>query len=339
MEKFLLGTYTRKESQGIYEGTLDVENKTLLPVQLVQKEKNPTYLTTDGEILYTVGTNDDGGGLMSYEKTSAGDYQLINAVTKPGNSPCYVAVDQKRQLVYSANYHLGDLRSYKILKNGGLELADEVLHEGSGPHANQEKPHVHYTDLAPDNRLIACDLGTDGVYTYDVAEDGKLTEVAVFNELPGTGPRHLVFHPKQSVAYLVGELAGTVTVLQYFSDGHFESLQTISTLPADFTGENSGGAIRISQDGRFLYASNRGHNSIAIFAINENGTMLALVAITDSHGDFPRDFNFSKNDQFLICAHQKSDHLSLFEKNSDGTLTFLENSCYAPEAVCVHFPA
>lgn len=338
MENFLIGSYTKRVSQGIYAGTFEVENQKISPLTFVQGETSPTYLTTSKKgILYTVGNDENGGGIISYQKNSDGSFSLINGVTHPGSAPCYVAVDEKRQLVYSANYHLGEVVSYKILENGGLELADVITHSGSGPHPNQEKAHVHYTDLAPDGRLIACDLGSDGVYTYDVSETGKLTEVAVFQAEPGTGPRHLVFHPQENIAYLIGELANTVTVLAYFSDGHFEKIATYSTLPEDFNGESAGGAIRITKDGKYLYASNRGHNSLAIFAVEKGGKTLALVAITDTKGDFPRDFAFDPTEEFLICTHQKSDYLSLFKKNEDGTLSFLNAETFAPEAVCIHF--
>lgn len=330
-EKFLLGTYTRKTSKGIYEGTLEDEK---LTVNFLLPESNPTYLTTSKKnILYTVGADDNGGGIVSYDLNHK---EKINSVTFPGSAPCYVAVDEKRQLVYSGNYHKGSLLSYKILSDGSLKAADKVTHTGSGPHKNQEKAHVHYSDLAPDGRLIVCDLGTDGLYTYDVSPEGKLTEIALFKAVPGTGPRHLVFHPEKNMAYLIGELANTVTVLSYFPDGHFESLQTLSTLPEDFSEESSGGAIKITRDGKFLYASNRGHNSLACYHVEKDG-LLTLVEITSSHGDFPRDFSLNSTDEYLICTHQKSDHLSLFKKEANGKLTFISNDTLAPEAVCVKF--
>ena len=337
-ENFLIGSYTKRTSQGIYAGTLDIEKNEISPLTLAQAETSPTYLTTSKKgVLYTVGSDALGGGIISYQPNDKGDYSLINKAIRPGNAPCYVAVDEKRQLVYSANYHLGEIVSYKILENGGLKIADIVTHSGSGPHPNQEKAHLHYTDLAPDERLIACDLGTDEIYTYDVAENGKLTQAAVFKTAAGTGPRHLGFHPKENIAYVIGELASTITVLTYFPDGHFEKVESHSTLPKDFSGENSGGAIRITKDGHFLYASNRGDNSLAIFTVKNNGKKLELLTIIKTKGAFPRDFAFDPQEKFLICTHQNSDYLSLFKKNEDGTLTFLNADIFAPEAVCIHF--
>lgn len=128
----------------------------------------------------------------------------MNAATEEGAAPCYVAVDEARQLVYGANYHKGALNTYKIQPDGSLEAAASLFHkEPTGPHKNQDKAHTHYTDLTPDQRLAVCDLGTDRVYTYDVTEAGEVEEVAVYVAEPGTGPRHLVFHPNKAIAYLL----------------------------------------------------------------------------------------------------------------------------------------
>ena len=132
-------------------------------------------------------------------------FNLLNKVTEEGAPPCYVAVDENRQLVYATNYHQGIVHVYRILEDGSLEDADKVIHtEPTGPHENQNNAHVHYTDLTPDQRLVVCDLGTDRVYTYNVSLDGKLSEIAQFVTEPGTGPRHLVFHQQNHwLIYLV----------------------------------------------------------------------------------------------------------------------------------------
>lgn len=339
MEKhFFLGTYTKKNSKGIYQGTLDLEKKEITQVNFLQKEVSPTYLAlSKNNVLYTVGAEDGKGSLDSYT-FSNNQLSFLNAVAKEGAAPCYVAVDEKRQLVYSANYHQGTVRSYRIEKNGALTLADEVFHQGSGPHENQEKAHVHYTDLTPNGYLVSCDLGTDEVTTYDVKEDGKLTEIALFKAQPGTGPRHLVFHPNGKYAYLIGELANTLTILEYHSDGHFTEVETLSTLPEDFSDFSAGGAVKISKDGNYVYASNRGHNSIAVFATSEDGGKLEIIQTIPSGGDFPRDFSFDPTGKLLVCAHQKSDELAVFEVDKvSGKLTFLNANQKGPEGVCVVF--
>ncbi|WP_165005318.1 MULTISPECIES: lactonase family protein [unclassified Enterococcus] len=337
IETIILGTYTRRESEGIYTIQLDTEKEALTNLSLATKETSPTYLVkSKAGNLYTVTSIDGLGGAGAYDPS----FHFLNAVTESGAPLCYVAVDEPRQLLYGANYHKGEVNVYHILKDGELEAADAVFHqEPTGPHKNQDHAHVHYTDLTPDQRLAVCDLGTDRVYTYDVSENGKLTEKAVFIAEPGTGPRHLVFHPNNQIAYLFGELDSTVRVLSYQKeDGTFQELQKISTLPEEFTEENGGAAIRISTDGRFLYASNRGHNSIAVFAISEDGTHVERTQIISTEGDFPRDFALSSDDRYVVCANQNTDNLSLYRRHPEtGSLELVQKDVYAPECVCVYF--
>ena len=193
--------------------------------------------------------------------------------------------------------------------------------------------------MTPDQRLAVCDLGTDRVYTYDVTEAGEVEEVAVYVAEPGTGPRHLVFHPNKAIAYLFGELDSSVSVLSYDeTDGSFTQKQKVSTLPQDFDGENGGAAIRVSNDGRFLYASNRGHNSIAAFAIAEDGLSVETIQIISTEGDFPRDFALSPDGAYVVAANQNSDNLTLYRRDKEnGLLTMIQKDVFAPEAVCVYF--
>lgn len=337
IHKIILGTYTRRVSEGIYQIDLDTATETLNNLELVTKENSPTYLAKSNEnFLYSVTSREDQGGMASYDPQN----KFLNAVTEEGASPCYVAVDEPRQLVYGANYHKGELNTYKIQPDGSLEAVATLFHkEPTGPHKNQDKAHTHYTDLAPDQRLVVCDLGTDRVYTYDVTEAGEVEEVAVYVAEPGTGPRHLVFHPTKRIAYLFGELDSSVSVLTYDeTDGSFTQKQKISTLPKDFDGENGGAAIRVSADGRFLYASNRGHNSIAVFSIDEDGLSIDLIQSIATEGDFPRDFALSPDDAHIVAANQNSDNLTLYRRDSEtGLLTMIQKDVFAPEAVCVSF--
>ena len=338
LEKFLLGSYTRRISEGIYHISLDTQKKELVHLTHLIKEDNPTYLDVSKKgILYSVAKEGDLGGVASYKKNNNGSYTLLNRIMVEGAPPCYVAVDDNRGVVYGANYHQGILYSYKMNDDGSLSLADKIQDNGNGPHENQEGPHVHYADLTPDNRLVVCDLGNDTVYTYDVDNQGQLTEVAKFIAAPGTGPRHLVFHPEKPIAYLFGELSSDVLVLAYDAQsGSFTELQTISTLPETHTEFNGGAAIRITKDGKFLYASNRGHNSLVVYEVANDGKTLKTLQWISVEGDFPRDFNLSKEEDFVVVANQNSDNLTLFERNKQtGLLTLLQKDVFAPEVVCV----
>ena len=328
------GTYTKRKSKGIYKARFNSETGQLANLELVATEPSPTYLALDKTgHLYSVGTENDLGGIAAFKA----DYSPLNHVVAEGAPLCYVAVDESRNLVYGANYHKGQVLSYRRLADGSLELADIAQHEGSGPHENQTSSHVHFADLTPDKFLVTCDLGTDQLITYKVSPQGNLEQIALYTTTAGAGPRHIVFHPFSKIAYLICELNATIEVLIYDGWGQFERLQTISTLPNDYSGFNATAAIRISTDGRFVYASNRGHDSIAVYRVLGDAT-LELIEIVSSQGKTPRDFSLSPDNQFLIVAHQDSDNVTIFSRNPEnGKLTEISHDFQVPEAVCVLF--
>lgn len=338
LETILLGTYTRRISEGIYQIHLDTDKKMLTEGNLLLKETSPTYLAvSNNNELFSVTSVNNQGGVATYQLKN-GNYQLVNAQTDESAPPCYVTVDNDNGFVFASNYHQGIVYVFKIMPNGTLERTDKIVHdEATGPHENQDNAHVHYSDLTPDKRLVVCDLGTDRVYTYDISNEGKLTEIAQYVAEPGTGPRHLVFHPNQKIAYLFGELDSTVTVLNYdAATGTFTRLQTVSTLPEGFNDFNGGAAIRISSDGRFIYASNRGHDSIAVFSVSDEGTSIERIQLISTEGKTPRDFALNASEDFIIAANQETDNLTLYLRNKQtGFLEMIQKDVYVPECVCV----
>lgn len=340
LEQILLGTYTRRASKGIYQIELDTTKETLSEATLLVEEISPTYLALDSKKdLFCVSSVDGEGALAAYKNVD-NRFDLLNKISEAGAPPCYVAIDEDKQLVFGANYHQGIIHVYRILADGTIEDADKIVHdEPTGPHENQNNAHVHYTDLTPDRRLAVCDLGTDRVYTYDVSTSGKLTEVAQYVAEPGTGPRHLVFHPNSQFAYLFGELDSTITVLSYDqTDGSFEQVQKVSTLPEGFNEFNGGAAIRISADGRFVYASNRGHDSIAVFSVTPEGSSLKRIQLISTEGTIPRDFDLDPSGKFVVAANQDSDNLTLYRRDeTTGLLKMIQKNVFAPECVCVYF--
>ncbi|MFD0896653.1 lactonase family protein [Loigolactobacillus binensis] len=336
----LLGSYTRNAGTGIYQTTLDPVTQKLAQPTAYITAGNPTYLAvSQAKRLYSILTENKTGGLAAYDLSDANAPKLINKSLQPGSSPAYVAVDEARQLIYSAKYHSGQLLIHRILPDGGLELATTITDHGRGPKPEQESAHVHFADLTPDQRLVTCDLGTDEVHTYTVTANGEVGPAVTYKTAAGFGPRHLIFHPTAAIAYLVGELGSAVEVLRYSkAQGRFTHLQTITTIPADFTAHNGAAAIRISQDGRFLYVSNRGHNSIAVFAINATGTHLQLQQLIATAGEFPRDFALDPSDNFLVCANQNTNNLTLFSRDAKtGKLSLLQKDIACTEPVCVRF--
>lgn len=333
-QSIYFGTYTKKESKGIYKAQFDPETGNLSDLELVAAEPNPTFIAfSEKGNLYSVGAQDGKGGIASF----TADFQPLNHVVEEGAPLCYVSVDDKRQLVYGANYHKGQVLVYKIEGDGQLSLIDQDTHEGKGPHENQASPHVHFADLTPDQYLITCDLGTDSLHTYEVSDQGELTLLHHYQTAPGAGPRHLVFHPHHKIAYLINELNATIDVLFYDGMGEFEHFQTVSTLPEDYDGQKWASAIKLSADGKFLYASNRAHNSIAVFEVIADGS-LKLIEIVPTDGLNPRDFTLSPDQHYLITAHQDSPNATVFKRDPEtGRLSSLSHDFYVPEAVCTVF--
>lgn len=335
-----LGSYTKRESKGVHQITLDTDKKELSAVQLIAEVNSPTYITlsSDKSSLYTVSKEEEGAGLTAFTRQEDGQYNKRYSNTTEENTPCYIALDEENDLLFTASYHDGYVSVYKETESG-IELTDRVQHVGSSVHENQDAPHVHYTDYTPDKKyLLVCDLGTDAVYSYTVSKQGKLTEVARYQTKPGSGPRHLVFHPNGHTVYLLDELSSEVEVLEYQSeDGSLTYQSRISMVPDSHTDFNSGAAIRVSADGKFVYASNRGHNSLVVYKVADDFS-LSLVEYKSSEGDFPRDFNLTPDQAFLVVGHQNSDQLTLFGRDSEtGHLNLLQKDVYAPECVCVTY--
>jgi 6-phosphogluconolactonase len=338
-----IGTYTKGGSKGIYSFTLNTAEGKISDIKAVAELENPTYLTLskDQKYLYSVGKEGNSGGLASYSITDNGELTPINNQLSAGSPPCHVSVDSKNRYVFSGNYHKGTVESYLINpEDGSIQSASSIMqHEGSGPDPRQEKPHLHYAGLTPDEKyLAAIDLGTDSLTTYEVSPDGKLTKVHLLPLKAGSGPRHLTFHPNGILAYLMTEFSSEVIVLRYHPEnGHFTEEQYISTLPEEFNENNQGSAIHISADGRFVYAGNRGHNSIAVFLVEETGE-LSFLEHTSTEGDWPRDFEIDPSGKYIVASNQESSNLVLFARDENtGKLTLLQSDIKVPHPVCVKF--
>ncbi|RRD96168.1 lactonase family protein [Clostridiales bacterium COT073_COT-073] len=332
-QTILLGGYTNKANKGIAAITLDTEKKRLENYVTLVKADKSTYLLEKGGMIYTCIQNGEFGGMAKVENGN-----ITDQVDLGSGSPCHISWDEERKQFYLANYH--DSRLSVVQETtGGLKETERIVHVGSSVHPNQEKAHVHFAQISPCGRfLFVCDLGTDEVYLYEPSANGTLKEYSRFKTPAGFGPRHLAFHPDKPLVYVLGELSSQILVLAADPEsGKLSQQQIITMLPEDFKDFSAGAAIRITRDGRFLYASNRGHNSIVIYGIREDGSLQLLDHIP-TYGDFPRDFMLDGSERFLVVAHQKSDDLTLFERDLvTGKLTLCQKNVYAPECVCVCF--
>ncbi|ARK31817.1 lactonase family protein [Halalkalibacter krulwichiae] len=337
-----VGTYTKGDSKGIYRFTLHPSTGEMGEVELAAELDNPTYLAISNskKHLYSVIKSGENGGVVAYSLKESGQLEYVNKHVSPGSPPCHVSVDSSDQFVYSANYHLGTAISYQITKNGELSSPVSIMeHKGNGPHERQEKSHVHYAGLTPDEKLLCVvDLGTDKMALYH----SNAGQLSLHNEItfrPGTGPRHIQFHPNGKFAYVNGELSSEVIAFAYHSEtSTFTELQYISSLPADFEGESIGGALKVSPDGQFLYASNRGDDSIAVFKIDLDTGKLTLVDHTPTGGEFPRDFTIDPSASYLLAANQDSGNIVQFSiDQATGKLTKTGVEIHVPHPVCLAF--
>lgn len=316
MEKILLGTYTKNQSEGIY--SIDLVEGHLVNLQLVAKAENPTYLDYDASTgrLYSVAQRGDKGGVSvwDYDGVSAKE---VESYLYEGVQPCYVKYDKNENVIYAANYHHGEFTTY------GEGAIQKVFTYEKGSHA-------HYSDIDPKTGdVFVCDLGHDTIHKYRL-----LNEIATYKTAEGMGPRHLVFHPSEPYIYILGELNNTVEVVRDL-EFEFEHVQTISMLPEEGI-KSGGGAIRISNDGKFVYVTNRGHDSITAYKVNDDHT-LTFVSNDSVHGEHPRDFALSLDQKFVVVANRDTNNLVLFKRNTeDGTLSFVE-SVDAPEVVATFF--
>lgn len=339
-----IGTYTKGGSKGIYSFTLDTNEARIADINEAAQLENPTYVTIsrDNRYLYSVAKEGESGGIVSFSIKGDGTLSELNRQMLPGSSPCHVSVDSKNRYVFSANYHKGSVESYLINQEDGTvhPTASIIKHEGSGPDPRQEKPHTHYAGVTPDeNYLAVVELGIDALITYAVKDDGTLSKAHLLPIKAGSGPRHLVFHPNGKFAYIMTEFSSEVIVLTYHpQNGHFTEKQYISTLPDDFNENNQGSAIHISPDGRFVYAGNRGHNSIAVFSVNLETGELTFVECISTEGDWPRDFILDPTEKFIVASNQESSNLVLFSRDiNTGKLTLLQADIEVPHPVCIKF--
>ncbi|XTP55493.1 lactonase family protein [Niallia sp. Krafla_26] len=341
-----IGTYTKGESKGIYSFVLDTEAGRISEIQLAGTLDNPTYLTIskDQRFLYSVMKKDTKGGVAAYKiDPNSTKLSLINTQLLEGAPPCHVNTDSQQRYLFSTNYHRGTVESYLINQHTGeiSEPSSVVQHEGNGPDERQEKAHTHYAGMTPDEKyLVVVELGSDKLLTYNVKEDGTLTEVSRLDIRPGSGPRHLTFHPlNKNIAYIMTEFSSEIIVLSYHEEnGSFTVLETHKTIPNDFVENNQGSAIHTSSDGKFVYVGNRGHNSIAIFKSNSETGRLEFVSTISTEGDWPRDFVLDPTEKYLIVSNQNSSNLVLFSRDSEtGTLKLLQKDIVVPDPVCVKF--
>ena len=352
---FYVGTYTEEgsKSKGIYAYRFDADTGQITPLGLAAETTNPSFvaLHPNGRFLYAVnevgnykGPNSGGVSAFSIDRAS-GKLTFLNEMPSRGADPCYITVDKTGKYVLVANYTGGSLAVFPVLADGKLGEASAFLqHTGHGTNpTRQEGPHAHSIDLSPDNRFaMVDDLGLDElfVYKFDSAKGSLTPNDPPFAKLDaGAGPRHFVLRPDGEFAYVISEMGHTVTVFSNdAASGRLQLLQTVTTLPKDFKGRNDDAEIRVHPSGKFLYASNRGDDSIAIYAIDQSKGTLAQVGSIHTGGKEPRNFEIDPTGTLLFAANQKSDNIVVFRIDAKtGGLTATGQALDVGSPVCVKF--
>ena len=354
-----VGTYTRSlphvqaKSEGIYLLKMDATSGALSHVSKITGVDNPSYLTLhpNGQYLYAVNEVGDFGGKSSgavsafaIDQTN-GDLTFLNQEPTDGAAPCHLSVEKTGRYLLTANYTGGSISVHPIDSDGRLgKMSDFVQHVGTSVNPErQQEPHAHSFTLAPDNRFAyAADLGMDKVMIYALNTDGGKLAPATqpwVRVHPGAGPRHFDFHPNGRYAYVINELDSTMTTFAYeASSGRLTELQALSTLPAGFEGRSHCADIHVHPSGNFVYGSNRGHDSIAIFAIDQSNGLLTAVGHASTQGKVPRNFAIDPTGTFLLAANQNTDNVVVFRIDQHtGALTPTGHTLDVPTPVCLKF--
>ncbi|HTV58252.1 MAG TPA: lactonase family protein [Verrucomicrobiae bacterium] len=330
-----VGTYTNHGSKGIYAYRFDTESGALDSLGLAVETPQPSFLAASpsGRFLYSVNELDqfDGkpsGGVSAFSIDSAtGRLTLLNQVSSLGPGPAYITLDRTGRFVFVANYTEGSVAVFRLSPDGNVGASTAyVRHDGSSVNPErQEGPHAHCVLLSPDNRFaLVADLGLDQVFVYPFdASRGTLGQPRIVKVAPGSGPRHLAFGANGKFVYLISEMRSTITVYSYnSSDGAMHRVQTISSLPPGFKGSSTAAEIVVHPSGKFLYASNRGDDCIAGFAVDSTKGTLAPIEYVPTGGKTPRNFAVDPSGEWLLAANQDSNNVVTFRINrKTGRLT------------------
>jgi 6-phosphogluconolactonase len=339
---FYVGTYTKKDAKGIYKYELSKEGK-LKQIGLVAETINPTFLvkSNDAKTLFAVGeTNENGTGFIKSFKIEKDSLQLISKEKSGGAGPCFVAINDKNYIV-TANYGGGSVGLLKTEASGTLStLLNVQQHVGKGTTDRQKSPHAHSAWFHPTkNEVISVDLGTNQLWfsAIDTQKDALvLTAQKTLQMAVGAGPRHLTFHPNNKWIYVLNELNNTVSLVKEKENNYYVDF-SIPTLPKDFTAFSKAADIHISKDGKFLYASNRGHESIVIYKVHPTNGTLTNLGYEPVLGKHPRNFSLSPDEKYLLVANQDTNNIISFKRNAEtGKLTFV-SEVGAPMPVCILF--
>jgi 6-phosphogluconolactonase len=345
--RIFIGTYTRERSRGIYAIQLNASTGQFSTPELAAETPSPSYLTLSPrrDTLYAVSESEAMAVAFRVQPDRAHLEPFADSQNAGGTAPCHLAVDHTGRTLLVANYHTGVVASLPIMPDGELgPIRSLIQHQGSSVNPErQSSPHAHSVTVSPDNRFVlACDLGLDKIFSYQLNPDNATLSPAnppFTATTPGTGPRHLAFSSSGKLAFVIGEITGTLTSYRYDkTSGSLRALDEQSTLHPPPKVENRSAAVRVHPNGRFVYASNRGADDIAVFAFDEDSGRLTWLENIPTDGKGPRDFALSPEGRWLVVANQDSNSLTSFAVSAEtGRLTRSSGQADLSMPVCVLF--
>jgi 6-phosphogluconolactonase len=324
--RLFVGTYTDKGSEGIYSYSFNAETGKLTQKTLAAAIGNPSFvkISPDKKYLYAVNetdTVDGNSGAVTSFKINDGQLTLLNTVSSFGAHPCHIGISEDGAMVAVSNYTGGTVSIFKTDENGSLGEPEVIDHTKLD---TTKISHAH-SALFSNGTLFVADLGLDVVNAYPFLDSGIAASKKETLQLPEkAGPRHFVFSKDATFLYVINELNSTISVFKRTDKGTFSLLETKSTLAEGFSGESYCADIRLSPDGKFLYGSNRGENTIVIFGIDKDTGDISLIGREDVRGDWPRNFNIDPSGNFLLVANQRSNNITIYKRNKEnGTLAYV----------------
>ena len=340
-----MGTYTKGSSEGIYVSKLNTDTGELSSPELAAKIDNPSFvgLHPNKKVLFAViETTGEKAAVCSFSIGADGKLTKINQQPTKGDYPCHLSVDASGKTLMIANYNGAVCAAYPLSPEGKIGNGNFYKHSGSSINPKRQKaPHLHSINMDPDNkRAFVADLGIDKIVVYNLnPESSTLMKHSAISLPPGGGPRHFSFHPSGKWAYANLELTREIVAMSYDSNkGILKKLQVLSTLPKGAEASGSTAECLVHPSGKWVYVSNRGHNSIAVFAIDQNTGLLTAVEVEATLGDIPRGFGISPDGNFIVAGHQKTDKVTVFKINQEtGALEFTGKSIPVNAAVNVRF--
>lgn len=323
MQYFFTGSYSGVGETGVKLWQFDPSVGSMLEKAGIAGVDRPSYLAMHPtENMFIVCSEKTNGELVSFHfELDAGTLTEISRQPSNGDHPAHAVIDESGKWVLSVNYSGGNVNVFP-LSDGGIigPLADSIRHEGTGPNLErQDAAHPHSVSQIPHTQLfLVPDLGADQISLYQLdGETGKLSFQKVVDTMPGSGPRHSAFHPSQNVFYVLEELSSSLVVYRIRDGAKMDKIQTVQLIPETWQGQNTSAEVAVSENGEFLYASNRGHDSIAVFSVATDGS-LELVGFTETGGNGPRHFDLSPGAGWLIAANENSGTLTVLEIDEKG---------------------